>query len=147
MSGRRSSPDGVQAGAGRPRNIFRRGRGCGTRSRIMPNAKPWVVAGVALAFSGCVSSSVQKGTLIGALSGAALGAGTGVLITNDKLLGSTPESRLELEKGPTLGASLVVGTVFGAIVGAMIGHGNDHSDRDPAPEPSASAKNVGPTAF
>jgi hypothetical protein len=112
----------------------------------MPNTKPWVAAGVAFALSGCVSSSVQRGTLIGAASGAALGAGTGLLLSDDKLLGSSKESKLALDRGETVAASLIVGTVFGAIVGAMIGHGNDHSDREPQP-PADSAQARAPAAF
>jgi hypothetical protein len=96
--------------------------------------------------SGCVSSSVQRGTVIGAVSGAALGAGTGLLISDDKLLGSSPESRLALDRGGSVGAGALIGVVFGAIVGAMIGHGNDHSDREAAATP-ASAQAHKPAAF
>jgi hypothetical protein len=112
----------------------------------MPNTKPWVAAAVAFALTGCVSSSVQRGTLIGAASGAVLGAGTGLLISDDKLLGSSKESKVALDRGEAVGASLLVGTVFGAIVGAMIGHGNDHSDRE-SQRPAASAQVRAPAAF
>lgn len=112
----------------------------------MPNAKPWVVAGVVFALSGCVSSSVQRGTLIGAASGAVLGAGTGLLISDDKLLGSSKQSELALDRGASVGAGTLIGVVFGAVIGAMIGHGNDHSDREPAPPP-ASAQARPPAAF
>jgi hypothetical protein len=112
----------------------------------MPNTKPWVVAGVVFALSGCVSSSVQRGTLIGAASGAALGAGTGLLISDDKLLGSSKDSKLALDRGSSVGAGALIGVAFGAIIGAMIGHGNDNSDRDAAATP-ASAQAQKPAAF
>jgi hypothetical protein len=112
----------------------------------MPNTKPWVVASVALALSGCVSSSVQRGTIIGAASGAALGLGSGLLISDDKLLGSSKASQAELDRGASVGAGVLIGTVFGAIVGAMIGHGNDNSGREPTPA-ATSAQNRAPAAF
>ena len=113
----------------------------------MRNAKPWIVAGMALALSGCVSSAVTRGTLIGAASGAALGAGTGLLISDDKLLGSSPESRLELDRGSAVGAGSLIGVAFGAIVGAMLGHSNDHSDREVPKTTVADAQNDTPRAF
>jgi hypothetical protein len=97
----------------------------------------------ACATSGCVSSAVARGTWIGALSGAAVGAGTGVLISNDKLLGSSKASELELPKGPSIGAGALIGTVFGAIVGAMIGHQNE--DHRGAVAPAASTAREGAT--
>jgi hypothetical protein len=94
----------------------------------MANIKAAVVVSCVLGMVGCASGPVAKGTLIGAASGAVLGATTGVLVSSPSLLGS-PTSEisgdLSLDKGPTIAASTLIGVVFGAVVGAMIGHGYD----------------------
>src|SRR5215471_2058586 len=92
----------------------------------MANIKAVLIVVCGLAAGGCATSPTVKGTLIGAVSGAALGAGTGVLISNEDLLGSPSSAEtgnLALHPGPTIAASTLIGAVFGAIVGAMIGHG------------------------
>jgi hypothetical protein len=119
----------------------------------MLNIKPWVVMLVAVALAGCSMGPVTKGTLIGAASGAALGAGTGVLISDPDLWGSSDSKasgNISLDAGPTTAAGAAVGVIFGAIVGAMIGHGQDDGDTiseaAPPPEPQAQAAAV-PVAF
>jgi hypothetical protein len=87
--------------------------------------------------SGCAMGAVPRGTLIGALAGAAAGSGAGLLISDATLLGSSKESRLELQRGTAVGAGAIIGTVFGAIVGAMIGHG--HESPFPPPQPPAAS--------
>jgi len=77
---------------------------------------------------GCASSHVQKGALIGALSGAALGTGLGYAVSNEDLLGSDengPGGDTSLPRGGSMGAGLAIGVVVGGIVGAMFGHGRD----------------------
>src|SRR5256885_14028693 len=91
-----------------------------TKRLVVIVAVPWLFS-----LSGCVSSSVHKGTLVGAASGALLGAGTGVLISNEHLLGSSKASQMQLEPGPSIGGGVLIGAGFGAIVGAMVGHQND----------------------
>lgn len=119
----------------------------------MANIKAMVVVSCVLGLGGCASGPVVKGTLIGAASGAALGAGVGVLVSNDKLLGSPETARsgdLSLDKGPTIGAGALIGVAVGAIVGAMIGHGYDDGDAAEAPPPpaaSAHAEQLAPVAF
>jgi hypothetical protein len=109
----------------------------------MASTHRWFVAFTALALSGCISSAVAKGAVIGAASGLALGAGTGVLISNDKLLGSSKQSQLELAAGPSIGAGALIGAVFGAIVGAMVGH--QREDNLPLP-PGANVSQNGENA-
>ena len=78
-----------------------------------------------IALSGCTSAHVNRGALIGAASGLVAGGAVGLLITDDKLLGSAKSKdsgNIALPKGGTLAASVLVGTVFGAIIGAMVGH-------------------------
>jgi hypothetical protein len=114
-------------------------------SGIMASTRLSVVAVVAFALSGCVSGPVQRGALIGIASGAAVGAGAGALIGDEKLLGSTQESKLALSSGSTIPAGAVIGAVFGGIIGAMIGHGNDvNAGKDATPD-HASAQQ--PAAF
>jgi hypothetical protein len=111
----------------------------------MASTQRWIVAFTALALSGCISSAVAKGAVIGAVSGVALGAGTGVLISNDKLLGSSKQSQLELSAGASIGVGSLIGGVFGAIVGAMVGH--QREDNLPLPPPyTASASQQGENA-
>jgi hypothetical protein len=79
--------------------------------------------------------------MIGAASGAVLGAGTGVLISNEHLLGSSKASQMALEPGASIGGGVLIGAVFGAIVGAMAGHQSDDKLKiatEPAPgEPTS----------
>ena len=113
----------------------------------MAKITPWVVVGtMMLALNGCASASVQTGAAIGALSGVALGAGVGVLITDKDLLGDTPRTKgdISLEPGPTIAASMLVGAVFGSLVGAMLGHAGTEKDELSAP---AHADNAEPRAF
>jgi hypothetical protein len=122
----------------------------------MGNIKAAVVVSCVLGMAGCASGPVAKGSMIGAASGAALGATTGVLISSPSLLGS-PTSEisgdLSLDKGPTIAASTLIGVVFGAVVGAMIGHGYDEgSEVQPTAaggQDGQSAQNatLAPTAF
>src|ERR1700753_1747068 len=92
----------------------------------MVSTRHGIVAAVAFAtMSGCISNPVAKGALIGAVSGAALGAGTGVLISDEHLLGSTRKSLLPLGKGESIGVGTLIGASFGALIGSMIGHQHD----------------------
>jgi hypothetical protein len=122
----------------------------------MPSTRQPVAAVVAIAAfttlttfvsSGCVSSAVARGALIGAASGAVLGVGTGVLISDDKLLGSTPQSHFAIGSAESIGAASLIGTVFGAIVGAMIGHQSEPSVRAPETPEHATARAAAPSAF
>jgi hypothetical protein len=111
--------------------------------RWFSGAVAWFVVSVfsAQLLGGCATSPTVKGTVIGAVAGAALGTGTGLLISDDKLLGDKPESKLALSRGDSVGASVLIGAVFGAIVGAMIGHQNEDPWRQPTtPEPQATAE-------
>lgn len=119
-------------------------------------AERFIVVVVVLALGGCASSAIQRGALIGAGTGAVLGTTTGVLITDDDLLG-TRESKLQgnvsLETGSTILAGAVVGALFGGLVGAMAGKANDHPDVIPDDAQSDDAKpgehsaRPSPTAF
>jgi ABC-type Fe3+-siderophore transport system permease subunit len=114
----------------------------------MASTRQWVLAAVAItsiAGGGCVSNPVPRGALIGALSGAALGAGTGVLISDATLLGSNPASKIPLEKGESIGAATAIGAVVGAIVGSMIAHQRESGK--PASADSSSAQAKAPSAF
>lgn len=116
----------------------------------MANIKAAVVVSCVLGLTGCASGPVAKGTLIGAVSGAVLGTGTGILVSNDKLLGS-PETEssgnISLDKGPTIGAGALIGVVLGAVVGAMIGHGYDEpGDAADSSQPAAASAQRGPRA-
>jgi ABC-type Fe3+-siderophore transport system permease subunit len=105
------------------------------------------VAAVAVTLmGGCLSNPVPRGAVIGALSGAALGAGTGVLISNATLLGSHPETKLELSKAESIGSATLIGGVFGAIIGSMIGAQREARHPE-APAPGASAQAKAPSAF
>ena len=113
----------------------------------MASTKHWLTAAVAfMLMSGCLSNPVPRGAVIGALSGAALGAGTGVLISNATLLGSHPETKLELSKAESIGSAALIGGVFGAIVGAMIAHQRDTGKPDVSAA-GASAQANAPSAF
>jgi hypothetical protein len=95
-----------------------------------------------LALSGCVSSQVQRGALIGAGSGLVLGAGVAELISDKNLLGSDTSKQsgnMALPRGATFASSMLIGTVFGAIVGAMVGHRRDEGYDDEAPRPTTPA--------
>lgn len=81
-----------------------------------------------LSLQGCVSSAVQRGAAIGALSGMAGGAALGYSFTDENLLGS-PEHASKAEGGDKaldssdgILAGAIIGAIFGGIVGAMIGH-------------------------
>jgi hypothetical protein len=81
-----------------------------------------------LLVGGCASPQVHRGLLIGALSGAALGATTGLVISDEELLGSGsggPGGDKSLPQGGSVMAGLAVGLVAGAVVGAMAGHGGE----------------------
>lgn len=98
-----------------------------------------------LALSGCASSQVQRGALIGAASGLVAGGTVGVLISDKHLLGSntTPESgNIALPRGESIAASLLVGAVFGAIVGAMVGHQRDDGYEQPQKSATPSAQST-----
>lgn len=117
----------------------------------MANIKAVVVVLCGLAFAGCATSPVVKGTLIGAAAGAALGAGTGALVSDEDLLGS-PKSQergnLALHPGSTIGVGTLIGVAFGALVGAMIGHGQDDGSTEVENvPPAAAAQRVQPSAF
>jgi len=121
-------------------------------SERMANIKAAVVVSCLLGLAGCASGPVAKGTLIGALTGAVVGTGTGILVSDESLLGSSESERsgdLSLDKGPTIGAGAIIGVVFGALVGAMIGHGYDDPSADEAaPQPGAARRDqVAPVAF
>lgn len=115
----------------------------------MANTKPWIAVLAAFALVGCVSAQQTRGTLIGAAAGAALGAGTGALVSNEKLLGS-PKSEasgdISLDPGPTIGAGALIGVVFGALVGAMITHSQGTGEAA-APDAQAQAQSTQPAAF
>ena len=117
----------------------------------MANIKAVVMVLCGLAFAGCAMNPVVKGTLIGAASGAALGAGTGALVSDEDLLGSPKaqeRGNLALHPGSTIGVGTLIGATFGAIVGAMIGHGYDDGGTEVAnPPPGAAAQRAQPTAF
>jgi hypothetical protein len=83
---------------------------------------------VLMSLGGCASSHVQKGALVGVLSGAALGTGLGYAFSNEDLLGSDdsgPGGDTSLPRGGSIAAGLAIGVVVGGIVGAMVGHGRD----------------------
>ena len=92
---------------------------------------------VVLVLSGCVSSQVQRGALIGAAAGVVAGGTVGVLMSDKHLLGfsdSKDSGNIPLPKGGTIAAGVAVGAMLGAIVGAMIGHRRDEGYEDvPAP--------------
>lgn len=88
----------------------------------MRSTRVALVAVVAFVCSGCVHGAVPRGALIGALSGAALGAGTGLIASDEHLLGSSKQSGIQLDVPGSIGAGALIGGAFGAIVGAMIGH-------------------------
>ena len=96
---------------------------------MMRSTRVALIAVVAFVCTGCihhiVPGAVPRGALIGAVSGAALGAGTGLLVSDEHLLGSSKQSGIQLDVGGTIGAGALIGGVFGAIVGAMIGHQRD----------------------
>ena len=78
--------------------------------------------------AGCASAAVQRGALIGAGAGAAVGVTTGFLISDPDLLGSSESiesGNISLGTGESVAAGAIIGAVFGALVGAMIGHAAD----------------------
>jgi len=94
---------------------------------VMKTLGQGIVCGLLMAglSTGCVSSSVRNGALIGAGAGAAAGAGVGYVLSDDKLLGSSNDpvrGDTSLPKGESILASAIIGTVVGTIVGAMVGH-------------------------
>jgi hypothetical protein len=94
---------------------------------------------------GCLSNPVPRGAVIGGLTGAVLGVGTGVLISNATLLGSDANSKIPLGKAESIGAASAIGAVVGAIVGSMIAHQRE-SGKPPSAD-NASAQATAPTAF
>jgi hypothetical protein len=115
----------------------------------MASTRQWVLAAVAITLmttlGGCVSNPVPRGALIGGLAGAAVGAGTGVLISNATLLGSDANTKIPLGKAESIGAASAIGAVVGAIVGSMIAHQRE-SGKPPSAD-NASAQATAPTAF
>jgi hypothetical protein len=89
--------------------------------------------------------------LIGAAAGAAVGAGTGWLVSDPDLLGSSTSEasgNISLSPGPTIGAGALIGGVFGALVGAMFGHAADDQDtEEPPAEAQPQARRIQPAAF
>ena len=127
--------------------IFQPDQACGTRTRTMASTKHWVTAAVAfMLMSGCISNPVPRGAVLGALSGAVLGAGTGLLISDEKLLGSTRDSKLPLGKGESMVGATATGVVIGAIVGAMIAHQRE-TGKPEASGSAATAQAAAPRAF
>jgi hypothetical protein len=115
----------------------------------MAKVRPWIAVLGALVLGGCASASATRGMLIGAASGAVLGAGTGFLVSNEKLLGSSTRAEsgdLALDPGPTIGVGALIGGVFGGLVGAMIGHDPDSEESPPA-EAQPQARRIEPAAF
>lgn len=89
---------------------------------------------VLLLLGGCASSHVQKGALIGALSGTALGAGLGYTLSEPELLGSGSGSKsgdTSLPVGSSTLAGAAIGLMVGGIVGAMVGHQRDEGYEEP----------------
>jgi hypothetical protein len=140
-------------------SALRSANGRAQRSRSFSPATPRslalrsiCVAMTLLLLGGCVSGRVQRGAVIGAASGLVLGGTTGVLISDKHLLGSDDSAasgNISLAKGPTIAASILIGTVVGAIVGAMVGHRRDEgydpeklqaSSPKPAATPDADPK-------
>ncbi len=88
----------------------------------------------ALTTSGCVSTQVRNGVTIGALSGAALGAGTGWLATDPDALGSERgrgQGDIVLSTSEGVGVGMLVGAVVGAVVGGMVGHQRENPYEPP----------------
>ena len=117
-------------------------------------AERFIIVGVVLALGGCVSATVQHGALIGAGSGLLLGTTTGVLISNDKLLGPTASKTngdITFEPAATIAAGALVGALFGGLVGAMVGKANEHPDAIPDQpddaQPGEQSARPTPTAF
>lgn len=122
----------------------------------MANVKPLVVVWMALSVvsvTGCATHPVVKGALIGGVSGAALGAGTGALISDEDLLGSSSAQttgNLAIKNGTAIAASTAIGAFFGTLVGAMVGHAHDDGDEAApvsAEAPAAQAAEQRPVAF
>jgi hypothetical protein len=113
----------------------------------MTNLRRTITLVTLLALGGCVSSAVQKGTVIGAASGAIAGAGLGALVSDKDLLGNTANKQngnIALDPATSISAGAVIGAVFGGIVGAMIGH---HYAAPEQPEASTQAQATQPRAF
>lgn len=92
----------------------------------MPNTLRCLLACVAMVWTGCIhDAAVGHGTWIGAAAGAVLGVGTGVLISDEHLLGSTKESQMQLKSGEAIASGALIGAVFGAVIGSMAGHQKD----------------------
>ena len=95
----------------------------------MPILRVLLSATLLCALSGCATSTrVKNGALIGALSGAAVGAGGAWVISDPKLRGSGASMRhgdTELGVGESVAVGAAVGLVVGAVVGAMVGHQQD----------------------
>ena len=97
----------------------------------MPLRKPGCVVLTLVVLGGCVSTTVRDSAAVGALAGAAAGAGLGVLLSDEDLLGSPakPETGdTSIDSGMGVGAGLAIGALFGAIFGAMSGHIRDRGD-------------------
>ena len=99
--------------------------------------------------SGCASYHVQRGAAIGALSGAALGATAGELVSDPNIVGSRNSKTrgdTSLPQGGSILVGLGIGVVVGTIVGAMWGHRRDdgfEGKPPPPPPPTADADESG----
>jgi hypothetical protein len=101
---------------------------CGGTAPALRGGAMSVSLAMMLLLGGCASYHVQRGALIGALSGAALGSGVGYMISDESLLGSDdsgPGGDTSLPKGSSIAVGLAIGVVAGGIVGAMVGHRRD----------------------
>lgn len=99
----------------------------------MPPRKTGCVVLTLVVLGGCVSTTVRDSAAVGALAGAAAGAGLGVLVSDEDLLGSSakPETGdTSIDSVAGVSAGLAIGAVFGAIFGAMSGHIRDRGDSD-----------------
>lgn len=125
----------------------------------MSNVKQLAVVWIALSVvnvmtvTGCATSPVVKGAILGGASGVALGAGTGALISSEDLLGSSSApatGNLAIESANTIGAGALIGAVFGTLVGAMVGHAHDDGEEAAAAlaaDQAARAGELRPIAF
>jgi hypothetical protein len=104
----------------------------------MNPSKLLAVVSILFVLGGCASHQVQKGALIGALSGVALGTGLGLVLSEPDLLGSGsegPGGDTALPVGGSMLAGAAIGAVMGGIVGAMVGHQRDDGYERKKPEP------------
>lgn len=113
---------------------------------MMRDVRGFVACIAAWALTGCVSTQVRNGILIGAGSGAAVGAGVGLLVSDQNLLGSEPSPEkgdISLPTGEAVAASALIGAVFGGIVGGMSGHMQESPYGRPPPMPGQELESQG----